>query len=65
VIGFLVVPLPSGLGVRELVLVVGLADLHPVADILAASVVARLILVVVEAGFVAVAQFARIDRPPR
>jgi uncharacterized membrane protein YbhN (UPF0104 family) len=65
VIGFLVVPLPSGLGVRELVLVVGLADLHPVADILAASVVARLVLVVVEAGFVAVAQFARIDRPPR
>lgn len=62
VIGFLVIPLPSGLGVRELVLVVGLGDLHPVADILAASVVARLVLVVVEAGFVAVAQLARIDR---
>ena len=61
-IGFLVVPLPSGLGVREAVLVVGLGDLHPVADVLAAAIVARLVLVVVEAAFVAVAQLGRIDR---
>ena len=61
-IGFLVVPLPSGLGVREAVLVVGLGELHPVADILAAAIVARLVLVVVEGLYVGVAQLARLDR---
>lgn len=62
VIGFVVLPLPSGLGVREAVLVAGLASVHPVADVLAAAIVARLVLVVVELAFVALAQLARLDR---
>ena len=59
VVGFLVVPLPSGLGVREAVLVAGLAGLYGPADVLTASIVSRVVLIVVEALYAGVAQLAR------
>jgi glycosyltransferase 2 family protein len=54
-IGFLVVPLPAGLGVREALLVIGLGDRHSVAVILGAAVALRLLMIVVEAGLALVA----------
>jgi glycosyltransferase 2 family protein len=62
VIGFVLIPLPAGLGVREFVLVVGLAGSQTPADVLTASVVARLLLIVVEGGYAGVAQLARLPR---
>lgn len=59
-VGFLVVPLPAGVGVREAVLVAGLAATHPVADVLAAAIVARLLLLVVEGIIAAAAQALRV-----
>lgn len=58
-VGFLVVPLPSGLGVREAVLVIGLTGLYGPADVLAASIAARLVLIVIEALYAAGTQFLR------
>ena len=48
VIGLLVVPVPSGLGIRELVLVGALGGDHGTAAVLAAAVVLRLLVIVVE-----------------
>jgi glycosyltransferase 2 family protein len=59
-VGFLVVPLPAGLGVREIVLVAGLSAVHPTAEILAAAVVARLLLIVVEGALALGAQPLRL-----
>lgn len=62
-VGFLVVPLPSGLGVREGILVIGLAPWYATADILAAAVIVRMVTIVVEALFALGGQAARIERP--
>lgn len=59
-IGFLVVPLPAGVGVREAVLVAGLSAMHPVADVLAAAIIARLLLIVVEGVLAATGQLLRL-----
>lgn len=64
-VGFLVVPLPAGLGVREAVLVLGLGSTYGTAEVLAAAVLARVVLVVVEGGYVAVGQMLRIGRAQR
>jgi glycosyltransferase 2 family protein len=58
-VGFLVVPLPAGLGVREALLVVGLAGRHSVAVVLGAAVVLRLLMMVVEVGLAVVAHGLR------
>jgi glycosyltransferase 2 family protein len=59
VVGFLVVPLPAGLGVREFMLVATLGDAHGTAAVLAAAILHRLLLIVVEAGLAAAAQLVR------
>lgn len=56
VVGFLIVPLPAGLGAREAVLALGLAASHPVAAVLGTAVILRLVMIVVEVGLAAVAQ---------
>ena len=47
-VGFLALPFPSGLGVREATLVALLAEVAPVADILAAAIAVRILQIVVE-----------------
>lgn len=59
-IGFLIIPVPAGLGIREAVLVVGLSGLHSPAEVLAASIICRLVLIVSESTIAGVAQFGRI-----
>jgi len=49
VVGFLAVPVPAGLGVREFVLVAGLSADHGTASVLAASVLVRVVAMAVEA----------------
>jgi glycosyltransferase 2 family protein len=56
VAGFLVVPLPAGLGVREAVLVAGLAHAYPAAVLLGAAVVLRLLMIAGEAGLALLAR---------
>ena len=46
--GFLVLPVPSGLGVREAILVALLRPVAPTADVLAAAIAIRIIQLVVE-----------------
>jgi uncharacterized membrane protein YbhN (UPF0104 family) len=65
-IGFLVLPAPSGLGVREAALIALLLGVAPVASLLAAAVAVRIIQVTAEltlAGAAAVA--SRLHRHPR
>lgn len=49
VVGFLAVPVPAGLGVREFVLVAGLSADYGTAPVLAASVLVRVVAMAVEA----------------
>jgi SAM-dependent methyltransferase/uncharacterized membrane protein YbhN (UPF0104 family) len=53
-IGFLALPFPAGLGVREAVLLIVLAGLVPASAIIAAAVFLRLTAIVAEAGAVGV-----------
>jgi hypothetical protein len=55
VVGYLVVPLPSGLGVRELILVAALPGLGA-GPLLAASLAHRLLAIAAEAGIAGVTQ---------
>ena len=58
VIGFLLVPFPSGLGVREAVLLVAVPSLSP-AELLAASLAHRIVTVVAEVVVTATNTFVR------
>jgi len=49
VVGLLVLPVPSGLGIREFLLVAALAGAHGTAAVLAAAIILRLVVIVVEA----------------
>lgn len=53
-VGFLVLPVPSGVGIREAVLVATAGSIAPVADLLAAAVVLRLAQLTAELGAVVV-----------
>jgi glycosyltransferase 2 family protein len=64
-LGSLAIPVPAGLGVREFVLVVALGSQHPTADVLAAAVLLRLILIVVEALLALGVPLAVRSRLPR
>jgi glycosyltransferase 2 family protein len=68
VVGFLVLPVPSGIGVREGVLVVALAPVAPVAGVIAASVYHRLTTILAEVAMIGAARIwpSRIheDGPP-
>lgn len=61
-IGFLAVPFPSGVGVRELVLIATLASPSTAAPVIAASIAQRLITMV---GELAMILFSRIRRGPQ
>jgi SAM-dependent methyltransferase/uncharacterized membrane protein YbhN (UPF0104 family) len=65
-IGFLALPFPAGLGVREAVLVATLAGLVPIAAIIAAAVFLRLTAIVAEALAIVVSlALARLRAPAR
>ncbi len=61
--GFLVVPIPAGLGVRELVLVAILGSTYRSSLIVATSVYLRLVIMIVEGTFaLAALAWRRVDR---
>jgi glycosyltransferase 2 family protein len=64
VVGYLVVPLPSGLGVREVILVAALSG-PSTASILAASLAQRLLGIVAEAGLAGGSQLRQTLRHRR
>ena len=59
-IGFLAIPVPSGIGVREAILVACLRRTWPVAPIVAASVAQRLTGIVAELALVAIAHLPNL-----
>jgi uncharacterized membrane protein YbhN (UPF0104 family) len=56
--GFLALPVPSGLGVREAILVGLLRPVAPTADVLAAAIAIRIVQLVVEIVLFAALTFA-------
>lgn len=64
VVGFLALPVPSGIGVREGVLVAALASVAPVAGVIAASVYQRLAVIAAEVAMIGAARFWPPRRPP-